>query len=168
MVSCSMPDQGLLGPDLSPSRRQFRSNLRGLTRLPRVDETAEKEVVERFYREAISGRDPEACDRLLTEDFVHNGEARGREGQKAAVEYFLAAFPDLEHEVLLILGEDDLVAAHQRWAGTHGGEFLGFAATGRRVEFTSTAILRVADGLIAEAWDELDSGQVAAQLGPAV
>jgi steroid delta-isomerase-like uncharacterized protein len=131
-----------------------------------VDETAEKEVVERFYREAISGRDAEACDRLLTEDFVHNGEARGREGQKAAVEYFLAAFPDLEHEVLLILGEDDLVAAHQRWAGTHGGEFLGFAASGRRVEFTSTAILRVADGLIAEAWDELDSGAIAAQLGP--
>jgi predicted ester cyclase len=107
----------------------------------------------------------EACDRLLTEDFVHNGEARGREGQKAAVEYFLAAFPDLEHEILLIIGEDDLVAAHQRWAGTHGGEFLGFAPTGRRVGFTSTAILRVADGLIAEAWDELDSGAIAAQLG---
>jgi predicted ester cyclase len=115
-----------------------------------------------------SGRDSEACDRLLAEDFVHNGEARGREGQKAAVEYFLAAFSDLEHEVLLILGEDDLVAAHQRWAGTHGGEFLGFAPTGRRVEFTSTAIIRVADGLIAEAWDELDSGQVAAQLRPTV
>ena len=78
---------------------------------------------------------------------------------------FLAAFPDLEHEILLILREDDLVASHQRWAGTHGGEFLGFAPTGRRVEFTSTAILRVAGGLIAEAWDELDSGAIAAQLG---
>jgi predicted ester cyclase len=132
-----------------------------------VGETGEKEVVERFYREAISGRDPGACEELLAEDFVHNGEARGREGQKAAVAYVLAAFPDLEHEILLILGEDDLVAAHQRWAGTHGGEFLGFAVTGRRVEFTSTAILRVADGLIAEAWDELDTGAIAAQLDPA-
>jgi predicted ester cyclase len=127
---------------------------------------AEKELVERFYREAISGRDPAACDRLLGEDFVHNGESRGRAGQRAAVEYFLAAFPDLEHEVMLILGEGDLVAAHQRWAGTHGGEFLGFAPTGRRVEFTSTAILRIADGLIVEAWDELDSGAIAEQLGP--
>ena len=132
-----------------------------------MDEAVEKEVVERFYREAISGRAPDACDRLLAEDFVHNGEPRGREGQRAAVEYFLAAFPDLEHEILLILGEDDLVAAHQRWAGTHGGEFLGFAPTGRRVEFTSTAILRVADGLIAEAWDELDSGAITAQLASA-
>ena len=135
--------------------------------MPRVDETVEKEVVERFYREAISGRDVEACDRLLSEDFVHNGEARGREGQKAAVEYFLAAFPDLEHEVLLILGEDDLVAAHQRWAGTHGGEFLGFEATGRRVEFTSTAILRLAGGLNRRAWDEPGRGAITAQLGSA-
>ncbi len=94
--------------------------------LPRLDESAEKEVVERFHREVISRRDVEACDRLLTEDFVHNGEARVREGQKA-IEYFLA----------------------------------------RRVEFTSTAILRVSGGLIAEAWDELDSGAIAAQLGPA-
>jgi predicted ester cyclase len=50
------------------------------------------------------------------------------------------------------------------WSGTHGGEFLGVEATGRRVEFTSTAVLRVRDGLIAQAWDELDSGAILAQL----
>ena len=71
---------------------------------------------------------------------------------------------DLRHEIELILAEDDLVAAHQRWRGTHGGEFLGVAASGNSVEFTSTAILRVRDGLIAEAWDELDSGAILAQL----
>lgn len=43
---------------------------------------------------------------------------------------------------------------------------MGFAATGRRVEFTSTAILRVEGELIAQAWDELDSGALAAQFGP--
>ena len=123
-----------------------------------------KELVRRFYREAIVERDSGACERLLSADFVHNGEARGRAGQRQAVDYFLAAFPDLGHEIILILAEDDLVAAHQRWRGTQGGEFLGVAATGRSVEFTSTAILRVRDGLIAEAWDELDSGAVLAQL----
>lgn len=34
--------------------------------------------------------------------------------------------------------------------------------------FTSTAILRVADGLIAEVWDELGSGAIAARMGPPV
>ncbi len=126
---------------------------------------ANKELVRRFYREAIVERDASACERLLSVDFVHNGEPRGRLGQRQAVEYFLVAFPDLGHEIELILGEDDLVAAHQRWAGTHTGEFLGVAATGGRVEFTSTAVLRIRDGLIAEAWDEMDSGAILAQLG---
>ncbi|HEV2790818.1 MAG TPA: ester cyclase [Solirubrobacterales bacterium] len=125
---------------------------------------ANKDLVRRFYREAINERDSGACDRLLTEDFVHNGEARGRRGQRRAVDYFLAAFPDLRNEIELLLAEDDLVAAHQRWRGTHRGEFLGVLATGKRVEFTSTAVLRLRDDLIAQAWDELDVAGLLTQL----
>jgi steroid delta-isomerase-like uncharacterized protein len=131
-----------------------------------LDLEENKELVRRFYREAINEHDPSACDRLLSEDFAHDGEARGREGQRAAVEYFLAAFPDLTHEIELILAEDDLVAAHQRWRGTHRGEFGGVAGSGKEVEFTSTAVLRISDGLIAEAWDEVDVAGLMAQIGP--
>jgi steroid delta-isomerase-like uncharacterized protein len=124
---------------------------------------AAKDLVRRFYREAIVERDASTCERLLSEDFVHNGEARGRAGQRAVVEYFLAAFPDLAHEIELILGEGDLVAAHQHWRGTQEGEFLGVPGAGQAIEFTSTAVLRVRDGLIVEAWDEMDTGAIAAQ-----
>ena len=127
--------------------------------------TAEhKDVVRRFYAEVINGRDLAPIDRLLAEDFVHNGEARGRDGQKAAVQAFFDAFDPLHNEVLVLVAEDDLVAAHQRWSGTHVGEFAGIAATGRRVEFLSTAILRIADGMIAEAVDVVASGELVAQL----
>jgi predicted ester cyclase len=130
----------------------------------RVSVEANKELVRRFYREAINERDPSACERLLTPDFVHNGEARGRGGQQQAVDYFLQAFPDLHNEIELILAEEDLVAAHQRWTGTQQGEFLGVLGVGRRVEFTSTAVLRIRDGLIAEAWDEVDIAGLLTQL----
>lgn len=119
----------------------------------------------RFYAEAINDRDPGACERLLSEGFVHNGEARGRDGQRQAVEAFLGGFPDLANTIEFMLAEGDLVAAHQRWRGTHEGEFLGLAATGRTVEFTSTAVLRIEDELIAEAWDEADIFSVLQQLG---
>jgi len=125
-----------------------------------------KELVRRFYREAINERDSGTCERLLSEDFVHNGETRGRVGQRQAVDYFLAAFPDLRNEVELIIAEDDLVAAHQRWRGAHEGEFLGVAATGRQVEFTSTAVLRIRSGLIVQAWDEMDAAGLLEQLSP--
>ncbi len=123
-----------------------------------------KDLVRRFYREAINERDLESVDRLLSEDFVHNGERRGRPGQREVVAGFLAGFPDLRNEILLILAEGDLVAAHQRWTGTHDGPFLDIPPTGRGVEFTSTAVLRIEDGLIVEAWDEVDMLTLTRQL----
>ena len=115
-----------------------------------------KELVRRFYSEAINGRDRTACERFLTEGFTHDDELNGRDGQQQAVNTFLDAFSDLRNEILMLVAEGDLVAAHQRWTGTHDGEFIGIPATGRKVEFTSTAILRIEDGLIAAAWDEVD------------
>ena len=129
-----------------------------------MDVVDNKNLVRRFYDEAIACRDLDAVDRLLAPDFRHDGQERGHAGQREAVAAFLDGFSDLEHEVLLCLGEDDLVAAHQRWSGTHDGEFLGVPATGRRVSFTSTAVLRVADGLITEAWDQVDVAGLLAQL----
>lgn len=98
---------------------------------------------------------------------MHNGEPRGRKGQREAVAYFLSAFPDLHNSIELLLCEGDLVCAHQRWRGTHEGEFLGVAATGKLVDFTSTAVLRIEDGLIAEAWDEVDTMAFLVQVGAA-
>jgi len=126
---------------------------------------AGKEVVRRFYADVINGRDVDAIDRLLTEDFTHNGEARGREGQKQAVRAFLDGFSDLRNEIEIILAEDDLVAAHQRWRGTHDGEFLGIAATGRSVEFVSTAILTIRGTRIAAATDVVGVAELLDQLG---
>lgn len=125
---------------------------------------ANKDLVRRFYAEVINGRDLDAIDVLLTEDFRHDGELRGREGQRPAVAAFLDAFPDLEHSIDQILAEGDLVAARQTWSGTHEGEFAGVAPTGRRVEFGSTAILEIRGGMIAAAWDRVDVAGLMGQL----
>jgi steroid delta-isomerase-like uncharacterized protein len=117
---------------------------------------ANKDLVRRFYAEAINGRDLDAVERLLTEDFTHDGNQLGSAGQRKVVASFLDGFSDLHNEILLILAEADLVAAHQRWTGTHDGEFAGQSASGNRVEFTSTAVLRIEGDRIAEAWDQVD------------
>ena len=122
------------------------------------------ELVKRFYEEAINQRDATACERLLTGDFVRNNEFRGRAGQQTAVNTFLNAFPDLKHQVLMTVAEKDRVAAHQKWTGTHEGEFMGIQPTSRKVTFTSTAILLIHQGLIAQAWDEVDRLSIHTQL----
>jgi len=123
-----------------------------------------KKLVRRFYSEVINARDVEAIDGILSEDFTHNGEARGREGQKDAVRAFLAGFSDLHTEIEIILGEGALVAAHQRWSGTHDGEFLGVAATGRAVAFFSTAVLEIRDSQIAAATDVVGIAELMSQI----
>jgi steroid delta-isomerase-like uncharacterized protein len=121
-------------------------------------------LVQKFYDEAINRRDETACERLLTDDFVHNNEFRGRAGQQTAVNNFLNAFPDLKNQILMTVAEEDRVAAHQKWTGTHEGEFLGIQPTSRKVTFTSTAILLIHQGLIAQAWDEVDLLAIQTQL----
>ena len=125
----------------------------------------ELEVVRRFYAEAINGRDVSACNRLLTADFVHEGVQRGREGQREAVEVFLGAFDPLDHTIDAIFGDGELVCARQTWRGRHVGNFFGVPASGKDATFTSTAVLRVRDGLIAEAWDQMDLFGLFGQIG---
>jgi predicted ester cyclase len=62
------------------------------------------------------------------------------------------AFPDLTVEIDDIVAERDRVALRLTIRGTHQGEFLGIAATGRSVSYVSHEFYRVADGLIAEEW----------------
>ena len=121
-------------------------------------------IVRDFYEQAINRRDLGAIDRLLTADFRHNGEIRGRPGQREAVNAFLTAFPDLRHDILIIMAEGELVSAHQRWTGTMERPFMGHPPNRTLINFTSTAILKVRDNQIAEAWDVIDIA-LAAQLG---
>ena len=96
---------------------------------------------------------------------MHNGEPRGRAGQRDAVDAFLAAFDPLQHRIDAIFGEQELVCARQAWTGRHVGSFMGVPASGKQAAFTSTAVLRVEDGLIVEAWDEIDLFGLFTQIG---
>jgi predicted ester cyclase len=62
------------------------------------------------------------------------------------------AFSGLQAHIEDIVAARDKVAVRVRFRGTHTGEFLGFAATGRTVEYVSHEFYRIADGLIAEEW----------------
>ena len=124
-----------------------------------------KEIVSAFYKAAFADKDAGKSAEYLSEDFIHNGQKRGREGQKKIVQYFLSAFPDLKHEIVLLLEDGDYVTARQAWSGTHTGEFGGILPTGKKINFDSTAVLKVKDNVIVEAWDCLDMYNIYKQMG---
>ncbi|WP_338896505.1 ester cyclase [Streptomyces sp. TG1A-60] len=64
------------------------------------------------------------------------------------------------------IAEGDRVCTRWSWNGTHKDEFLGIAATGRKVSMTGTTIFRFTpDGKIVEGWWQLDRLGLMSQLG---
>ena len=98
---------------------------------------------------------------------------RGRDDIKAFMTDFRAAFPDLNFwGTADLIAEGDYVVGQWEGGGTHAGPaFKDFlvgalpAATGRKMRFTGTTVLKVIDGKIAEEVG-LDDGVTAlTQLG---
>lgn len=95
---------------------------------------------------------------------------RGRADIKAFMTGFREAFPDLAFEGAAdLIAEGDYVVGRWKGGGTHTGPaFSDFlvgslpAATGRKMYFTGTTVLRIADGKIAEEVG-LDDGVTALQ-----
>ena len=108
----------------------------------------------RLHAALLDARDPDVVDDYFAAEFVsHNnppGFPPGVEGVKRFFSMFRDAFPDVEVEIDEIVVEGDRVAAATTFTGTHQGELMGVAPTGRRVSVTGIDIVRVADGKIVE------------------
>ena len=126
-------------------------------------------AMKRLY-DLINAGDIEGFGELLAEDFVEHEEMPGlvpsKEGVKQLFHMYRAAFPDLRMEVQDVLVSGDKAVARVRATGTHQGEFLGMAATGKSVDVQLIDITRFGDdGLAREHWGVFDALAMMQQLG---
>jgi len=77
------------------------------------------------------------------------------------------AFPDVRLTIEDMVAEGDKVAVRWAWSGTHRGEYMGIAPTGKEVTYTGITIHRITGGKIVESWDEVDNLGLMQQLGVA-
>lgn len=128
-----------------------------------------KMAVRRFLEEFLSCGDLSVADQVLAPDFrdhnPSNPKLSGSENVKRSVRDWCAAFPDTRTVADDLIAEADRVAARWTSTATHGGEFLGIPATGRRVIVTGSGLFRLADGRIVESWDHFDALGLLQQLG---
>ena len=80
----------------------------------------------------------------------------GRDGLKALLSGFRAAFPDYRDLLEELVAEGDRVAARWTFRGTHQGAFQTTPATGKYVSMRGMSIFRLEDGRIVDDWTELD------------
>src|SRR5438105_3694464 len=103
----------------------------------------------------------DVLDQLIGPEYVLHGAAdpnlpRGPAGAKQLTAAFRAPFPDLRATIEDLIAEGDKVVCRWTAQATHEGEFAGVPATHKPVTFSGIEIVRIADGRIAEGWDEVD------------
>ncbi|MEA2277778.1 MAG: hypothetical protein QOC78_2738 [Solirubrobacteraceae bacterium] len=134
-----------------------------------MDPQRNKALVRRFVEEYQSGADEQAFDELMHPEFVDHslppGLAAGPRGVRQQFDQLRATFDGLQAEILEQVAEDDLVVTRKVLRGTHRGEFMGIAPTGRQVELLVIDIVRLRDDRIAEHWNVVDLLGVLMALG---
>lgn len=127
------------------------------------------QIVRRFVEEVLNQGKIESTGEFFWEDMVEQvpfpGQGPGVEGLKDVVRGMRTAFPDLHWSVEEQISEGDKVVTRFVWTGTHQAEFLGVAATGRRVSVWGTVIDRIRGGKIQETRLIMDALGLMMQLG---
>jgi predicted ester cyclase len=123
------------------------------------------------FLEALVAPDEAALSGLVNpEVFVDHNPVWGTEdwaGVIAGAKAVRAAFPDLVATLdqSTIVVESNQVVAHSLFTGTHTGEFLGVAPTGKTVTWSHTDFMRFSGGQLIERWVAADTLTLFQQIG---
>jgi steroid delta-isomerase-like uncharacterized protein len=127
---------------------------------------ANKAVCMRHYQEVLTKKRLEVIDEIYTDQItVGDGPAVPREHFKLIANMSITAFPDLVVSVHDQIAERDRVVSRWTAEGTHLGDFMGHAGTGRKVKISAIHIHQIVDGRIATLWEEIDMLGLTRQLG---
>ena len=107
---------------------------------------------------------------LADPSFVDHNPVWGTEdtaGVLAGAQTLRAAFPDftMTPDQANIVVEGNQVVVHSLLTGTHTGEFLGVAPTGKTVTWSHTDFLRFSGGKVVERWVSADTLTLFQQIG---
>lgn len=116
--------------------------------------SAAADLVRRLHSELLASRDLDRLGDFFAADFTsHNmppGLPQGIDGVRAFFQVFLDGLEDIEVTVDELVADGDRVAVATTTSGTHSGELLGAAPSGRRIAVTGIDLVRVEGGLIVE------------------
>jgi predicted ester cyclase len=111
--------------------------------------------------EAFNQRDDDSIDGLFASRYVDHDPARadaplGPAGVKQSWVALRAAIPDLQATIHDTVAECATVAVRGEIGGTHLGELMGLAPTGRPVRLSLIDFNRVVGGQVVERWAQAD------------
>jgi|SRR5579863_7061518 len=131
------------------------------------DLNANKQLVRDYIENVMNKHQADAAGNYFADDYVeHNPRLPpGLAGKKKFIASLAAGFSDYHGEIQQIVAEGDEVVTRTRWTGTQDGPYLGHAATGNKLDFTTSDFYRIEKGKVVEHWDVVDTLARAVALG---
>ncbi len=121
-------------------------------------------LARRWFEEMWNERHDELIDEMIAPEAIcqsTGGLLRGPDEFRVRVyQPFVAAFPDLRIVVVGTVTEGDQVVVRWTATGTHRGDTLGMAASGRTVFMRGMTWIRFAGGRMVEGWDTWDQREL--------
>jgi predicted ester cyclase len=128
-----------------------------------------KAIVRRLIEEPWKG-DLSVVDELIDPNYVGYDPSipeplRGPDGFKENVSTYRAAYSDAQITVDDQIAEGDKVATRWTGRGTHDGDLMDIAPTGKQVKVSGLTISRLANGKVIEDYTNWDTFGMMQQLG---
>ncbi|MCV7259246.1 ester cyclase [Mycobacterium shimoidei] len=140
--------------------------------MPTAPETINKVSFSRFH-DAVNTGDLQVISKVIDELVEPDALIRtpapvdgtGAAALKQVWAMLLRAFPDLHLAVEDMIAEGDKVVVRNTVTGTHRGEYMGLAPTGKSVTYNEIFIFRFVNGRVVETWGVVDVLSLMKQLG---
>ncbi|RCV53396.1 ester cyclase [Marinitenerispora sediminis] len=137
---------------------------------PAASTEANIAVVSRFVDEVVNGGNLDAIDELWAGDMVWRGGSLGEYHGIDAYKSFMAAnaagaFTGMRLDVLQVVAQGDTAVLLFTNSGTHTGDFMGTAPTGKHARWLGVGVYRIKNHKIAEATFAEDILGLLLQLG---
>ena len=132
-----------------------------------MSETNEK-VIRRFIDEVINNGDFSVLDQLVQPNYVYRSpdqQLDGTEALEGLLAAYREAFPDMSVRIDDLVNGGDKVVISVTLTGTHEGDLMGIAPTGKSVNISGMILSRFQDGKIVEEYEILDMLAMFQQLG---
>jgi steroid delta-isomerase-like uncharacterized protein len=115
-----------------------------------------KAFVRRWFDEVWNKRNMAAIEDFLAPTYVGytpgTPDVKGPDSFRQRHTALSTAFPDFRFTVEEIIAEGDKVAVRYTLRGTHRGDFMGIAPTGKEMTWTGITLFHIANGKIQETW----------------
>jgi len=132
--------------------------------------TQNKSICRRVFEEGFNKGDMAFADQIVAQNHVSHdpneppNNPQGPAGIKEIIRMYRAAFPDLRITIDEQIAEGDRVVTRWTSRGTHKGQLMDLAPTGKTATVVGMSIDRIENGKIVESWVNWDLAGLMQQL----